>query len=40
MEQEKLSILGLCNCPHCVELRRQQKRAEQLQANKKALNVL
>ena len=35
MEQEKLSILEVCNCPHCVELRRQQERAEQLQATKK-----
>ena len=39
MEQKKLSILETCNCPHCVELRQQQARAEELQMAKMLVKV-
>ena len=39
MEQKELSILEICNCPHCVELRHQQARAEQLQMTKVLVKV-
>ena len=39
MEQKELPTVETCNCPHCVELRQQQARAEQLQMTKVLVKV-
>ena len=37
MEQKELPTVETCPCPHCVEVRRQRIRLEELQATKKPL---